>query len=186
MQTKTNSCSQARQRLITGSRMVTDAVQMGRRCQMGSAVSLILRCKDRKRWLTVSYERRILRLLGWCTGQEGVMEHRLGSRHATDVDVYLRTWGSTVSARGRIRDLSVSGAFISTLLPCRPLLHITVQIAPAGRPRRSGRLLDGQIVRLTQGGIGVEWAELQPELVAQLILIRPVDARLRANSTRWI
>jgi hypothetical protein len=114
------------------------------------------------------------------------MEHRLGSRHATDVDVFLRTWGSTVSARGRLRDLSVSGAFIATLLPCRPLLHVTVQIAPDGRPRRSGPLLEGQIVRLSEGGIGIEWAELQPELVAQLILVQHADEPRRANSPQWM
>jgi len=109
------------------------------------------------------------------------MEHRLGSRHVTDADVYLRTWGSTVSARGRMRDLSVSGAFISTLLPCRPLLHVTVQVVPEGRPRRSGPVLEGQIVRVAPEGIGIEWAELQPELVAQLVLIQHADARMRAN-----
>jgi len=110
------------------------------------------------------------------------MEHRLGARHTTDVDVYLRTWGSTVSARGRLRDLSVSGAFISTSLPCRPLLHVTVQISPDGR-RRSGAALEGQIVRLEEGGIGVEWSELQPELVAQLVLIQPAAVeKLRVSS----
>jgi len=114
------------------------------------------------------------------------MEHRLGSRHATDVGVYLRTWGSTVSAKGRLQDLSVSGAFISTLLPCRPLLHVSVQIVLNGRPRRSGPLLEGQIVRVTREGIGVEWAELQPELVTQLILVQPADEQLRANSTQWM
>jgi PilZ domain len=114
------------------------------------------------------------------------MEHRLGSRHATDVDVFLRTWGSTVSAKGRLRDLSVSGAFISTLLPCRPLLHVTVQVAPNGRPRRGGPVLEGQIVRLTEGGIGIEWAELQPELVAQLVLVQHADEQMRANSTQWM
>lgn len=114
------------------------------------------------------------------------MEHRLGSRHATDVDVYLRTWGSTVSARGRLRDLSVSGAFISTLLPCRPLLHVTVQIALQGRPRRFAPSFEGQIVRLDQGGIGIEWAELQPELVAKLILIQHADEPMRANNTQWM
>jgi hypothetical protein len=116
------------------------------------------------------------------------MEHRLGTRHATDVDVYLRTWGSTVSARGRLRDLSVSGALISTLLPCQPLLQVTVQIAAEGRPRRSrsGAWFDAQIVRLTQGGIGIEWAELQPELVAQLALIQQTDEPMRANSKQWM
>ena len=109
------------------------------------------------------------------------MEHRLGSRHATDVDVYLRTWGSTVSARGRLTDLSVSGAFVAPLLPCRPLLHVTVQIAPEGRPRRSGPSLEGQIVRLADGGIGIEWSELQPELVAQLALVQHAAEQLRAS-----
>ncbi len=113
------------------------------------------------------------------------MEHRLGSRHAADLDVYLRTWGSTVSARGRLRDLSVSGAFISTRLPCRPLLHVTVQIPLEGRPRRNAPLFEGQIVRVNHEGIGVEWAELQPELVAQL-MIQQADEPLRANSTQWM
>jgi hypothetical protein len=66
------------------------------------------------------------------------------------------------------------------------LLQVTVQIAPEGRPRRNGPLLEAQIVRLTQGGIGVEWAELQPELVAQLILIQHAEEPLRAISARWI
>jgi PilZ domain len=114
------------------------------------------------------------------------MEHRLGTRHATDVAVQLRTGGSTVYAKGRLRDLSVSGALISTLLPCQPLLHVTVQIATEGRLRRSGPWIEGQIVRLTQGGIGVEWAELQPELVAQLVLVQHADEQLRANSKQWM
>jgi hypothetical protein len=118
------------------------------------------------------------------------MEHRLGSRHATDVGVYLRTWGSTVSAKGRLTDLSVSGAFISTLVPCRPLLHVTVQIVHEGRPRRSGPCVEGQIVRLADGGIGIEWIELQPELVAQFVLTQhadeplKVDEQLRVNNTQ--
>jgi len=111
------------------------------------------------------------------------MEHRLGARHMTEVDVYLRTWGSTVSARGRLRDLSVSGAFISTSLPCRPLLHVTVQICADGRRRRNGIAVEGQIVRLAEGGIGVEWSELQPELIAQLVLIQPAAAeKMRVSS----
>jgi hypothetical protein len=41
-------------------------------------------------------------------------------------------------------------------------------------------------VRLAEGGIGIEWAELQPELVAQLVLIQQADEPLRANSTQWM
>ncbi len=125
-------------------------------------------------------------LPGWCAGQEGLMEHRLGSRHAIDLDVYLRTWGSTVSARGRLKDLSVSGAFISTQLPCRPLLQVTIQIPLEGQRRRNAPLFEAQIVRLAEGGIGIEWAELQPELVARCLLVEDADERMRANSTQWM
>ena len=64
------------------------------------------------------------------------MEHRLGTRHAVDLEVYLRTWGATVSGKGRVKDLSVSGAFVTTQLPCRALLHVAVQIVPTRHLRR--------------------------------------------------
>jgi hypothetical protein len=110
------------------------------------------------------------------------MEHRLGSRHAIELEVYLRMWGSTVSAKGRLLDLSVSGAFVATRLPCRPLLHVTVQIVPEGRTRRNGMAVEGLIVRLAEGGIGIEWDELQPELLSQLILLQHADEQLRTTS----
>jgi hypothetical protein len=114
------------------------------------------------------------------------MEHRLGSRHAVDLEVYLRTWGSTVSAKGRLADLSVSGAFVSTQLPCQPLLHITVQIVPEGRTRRTGMSIEGLIARLAEGGIGIEWDELQPELLTQLILTQHAEEHSRATSKQWM
>jgi hypothetical protein len=112
------------------------------------------------------------------------MEHRLGSRHAIDLQAYFRTWGSTVSARGRLTDLSVSGAFVATQLRCRPLLHVTVQIVPEGRTRRTGLTAEGQIVRLADGGIGIEWDELQPELVAKLVLIEHADGEQLRNTSK--
>ena len=107
------------------------------------------------------------------------MEHRLGSRHAIDFEVYLRTWGSTVSARGRLRDLSVSGAFVATQLPCRALLHIAVQIISPGQTRRNSVAAEGLIVRLAEDGIGVEWDELQPQLFSQLIRVQDAAEQLR-------
>jgi hypothetical protein len=112
------------------------------------------------------------------------MEHRLGTRQAIDLEVYLRTWGSTVSARGRLRDLSVSGAFVNTQLPCKPMLHITVQIIPAGQPRRAGVATSGLIVRMADGGIGIEWEELQPQLLTQFVAFDSLDQQLRTNTTQ--
>jgi hypothetical protein len=111
------------------------------------------------------------------------MEHRLGTRHAIDLEVYLRTWGSTVLATGRLKDLSVSGAFVSTQLPCRPLLQIAVQIVPPGQSRRSSVPVQGQIVRVDEDGIGLEWDELQPQLLTQLLRLQHSDERLQTTTT---
>jgi len=114
------------------------------------------------------------------------MEHRLGTRHPIDLDVYLRTWGSTVSARGRLRDLSVSGAYVVTRLPCQPLLHVTLHIVPAGRSRRNSIQAQGLIARVSATGIGIEWEDLQPELLNQFVLLEPPPEELRVNTTQCI
>lgn len=112
------------------------------------------------------------------------MEHRLGTRHAIDLEVYLRTWGSTVSTRGRLKDLSVSGAFVATGLPCRPWLHVTAQIVLAGQSRRNCVPVEGLIVRLAENGIGVEWDELQPKLLTQFILVQHAEEHSRTTSNQ--
>ena len=111
------------------------------------------------------------------------MEHRLGTRHAIDLEVHLRTWGSRVLATGRIRDLSVSGAFVTTQLPCRPLLQVAVQIVPPGQSRRSSIPVQGQIVRVDEGGIGLEWDDLQPQLLTQLLRLQHSDERLQTTAS---
>jgi hypothetical protein len=112
------------------------------------------------------------------------MEHRLGTRHTIDLEVYLRTWGSTVSAKGRLKDLSVSGAFVTTQLPCQALLHVALQIVPARQLRRNCAPVEGLIARVAADGIGVEWDELQPELLTQFLLVEPSDEQLRINTTQ--
>ena len=107
------------------------------------------------------------------------MEHRLGTRHAIDLEVYLRTWGSRVLASGRLKDLSVSGAFVATQLPCRPLLQVAVQIVAPGQSRRSSISVQGQIVRVGEDGIGLEWDELQPQLLTQFLQLQQGHEQLR-------
>jgi hypothetical protein len=112
------------------------------------------------------------------------MEHRLGTRHAIDLAVYLRTWGSTVSATGRLKDLSVSGAFVATQLPCRTLLQVSVLIVPDGRSRRSSPVAEGLIVRLADDGIAIEWDDLQPQLLMQLLPLRGGEELPVTNTRR--
>jgi hypothetical protein len=114
------------------------------------------------------------------------MEHRLGTRHTIDLEVFLRTWGSTISARGRLKDLSVSGAFVTTELPCQPLLHVAVQIVSRARSRRNCVPVEGLITRVAADGIGVEWDELQPELLASFILLERSDEHVRMSTTQYM
>jgi hypothetical protein len=114
------------------------------------------------------------------------MEHRLGTRHTIDLEVFLRTWGSTVSARGRLKDLSVSGAFVTTELPCQPLLHVAVQIISMAQSRRNCVPVEGLITRVAADGIGVEWDELQPELLASFILLQRSDEHVRMSTTQYM
>ncbi len=52
------------------------------------------------------------------------MEHRYGVRYPSAIDVYVRSQSGSLAARGRLLDVSISGAFVSTAVSIVPLfLH---------------------------------------------------------------
>ena len=109
------------------------------------------------------------------------MDHRCGQRVPIDVPVRLKAWPCV--ARGQLRDVSVSGAFIETdlELPLLGLVDVEVQVVDA--EIRSGRALQtlviaACIVRSDRSGIGVEWIELAPAAFAALTAAHvPPEAR---------
>jgi hypothetical protein len=94
------------------------------------------------------------------------MEHRWGNRHEVSQSVRVAMHGG-VAARGRITDVSMSGAFIEASLPVRLLSYVRVQFNAAadGRPT----MIEGQVVRKDATGFGLEWRELAPAIVAACI-----------------
>jgi hypothetical protein len=94
------------------------------------------------------------------------MEHRCGTRHEVDIEVYARSHGGVVSSAGWLRNLSASGGFLVTTLPIDPPAHISLRVVDAGG--RFPSRLEGHVVRRTAEGLGIEWAEYAPELVSQL------------------
>lgn len=84
------------------------------------------------------------------------MEHRWGKRVTTHIPVRLVASGGALGA-GRVRDLSVSGAFVETSLPLRPLswIQLEAQRAAAGRRVR----IAACVVRCTPTGVGIEWCD---------------------------
>lgn len=91
------------------------------------------------------------------------MEHRYGMRYPVDVGVYARSLHGAVSSVGHLCEISISGGFVQTTLPVRLLAYISLEILVSGRPS-----LEGQVVRRTADGIGVEWNEYAPWLVQLL------------------
>lgn len=91
------------------------------------------------------------------------MEHRYGMRYPVDVGVYARSLHGAVSSIGHLCEISISGGLVRTTLPIRPLAYISLEVLVSGRPA-----IEGQVVRRTPDGIGVEWNDYAPWLVQLL------------------
>ena len=95
------------------------------------------------------------------------MEHRWGQRWDVERAVQLRTRGG-LAARGTVCNVRISGAFVATPLPIRPLSYVQVSFVVEQNARRVHSALEGQVVRVTPRGFALEWCEFAPELVLAL------------------
>ena len=94
------------------------------------------------------------------------MEHRCGARYDVDLAVYARAHAGVVSSVGSLRNVSLTGGFLETALPAQPLSHISLRLIDADG--ELGPRLEGQVVRRTSNGLGVEWCEYATELIRAL------------------
>lgn len=109
------------------------------------------------------------------------MDHRWGCRVPIDVDVQLICRPDALGA-GRLKDVSISGAFVETRLNLPVLTR--VRIVAHLQTRASAELHDATayVVRRTRTGVAVEWCEDAPEFVRTL-LVGTVAPPLRQSST---
>ncbi|HEY6925215.1 MAG TPA: PilZ domain-containing protein [Steroidobacteraceae bacterium] len=94
------------------------------------------------------------------------MEHRWGQRKSVNTSVQLRTQGGVV-AIGRMTNVSVSGAFVQTALQAPSLAR--VQLIVSLNRSHGAALIEAQIVRKTEAGLGLEWDEFGGEKILALI-----------------
>jgi hypothetical protein len=106
------------------------------------------------------------------------MEHRWGYRHEINRLVNLET-RSGLAARGRITNVSISGAFVASPLPVRLFSHIAVHFTATQRHKRDRITVEGQVVRKDGAGFAVEWSEFAPEAIRALAN-QPMDLPLAA------
>jgi hypothetical protein len=95
------------------------------------------------------------------------MEHRCGLRVATDVEVRLFGYPASIG-RGRVRDISVSGGFIETQLSLAPPAIVRVTLPVNDCWAEQARAIQAIVVRRTHEGLGVEWIDAVPEILASL------------------
>jgi hypothetical protein len=97
------------------------------------------------------------------------MEHRYGVRYPSAIDVFVRSHSGGFAARGRLLDVSISGAFVSTSLSIAPLSSITLEVLSVVNSARRWRPIEAQVIRRTDRGLGIEWKELTPAALSQLV-----------------
>jgi len=107
------------------------------------------------------------------------MEHRWGNRREILHAVRVRT-NSGVIATGTLKNISVSGALLSTDAPLRVSGHIEVQMFARSKVARPFTAVAAHVVRVCPDGFGIEWSELSPPAVQLLTEeAQPVPATRR-------
>jgi hypothetical protein len=92
------------------------------------------------------------------------MEHRCGERLRLNRIVPVTATGNW-NVMARLRDLSVSGAFLECSKPPQRVTWLRVEL---GHRTRS-IVVVGDVIRRTEEGFGVEWQEFAPFAVKQVL-----------------
>src|SRR3984957_16365707 len=91
------------------------------------------------------------------------MEHRWGQREATDVAVYFVA-NSGTAGTGRVLDVSLTGAYLETLVPLRLLSVIYLKLDATALTPGITQCFAATVVRSDGRGVGLEWYESAPEM----------------------
>jgi hypothetical protein len=78
-----------------------------------------------------------------------------------------------LAARGRISNVSISGAFVVSPLPVSLFAYVEVQFKAMVQGKRATMTVEGQVVRKEGAGFGIEWCEFAPEAVRALVIVPP-------------
>jgi hypothetical protein len=109
------------------------------------------------------------------------MEHRWG--HRVDLQIpMLAELGAHSPVRAHTVNVSLSGAFLRTAIVAVRPVPCFVEFELAGiQPNERHRIL-AHVVRQTQDGVGIEWAEFAPRVVRLLFDWSTSHARSRSGS----
>ena len=86
------------------------------------------------------------------------MDHRWGRRLPTDVAVQLIA-RSGARGTGRVINVSLTGAYLETQMPLRPLSLVYLESADKNLAAGTVERIAASVVRHDARGVGVEWCE---------------------------
>lgn len=94
-------------------------------------------------------------------------EHRWGARIRVSVPVRVASPTET-AIDGRMRNLSLSGALVTTNLaaPLNSRIAVTLTLPPASQ---SDAVIEAHVIRRDNGDVGLEWCQFAPAAVKDLL-----------------
>jgi hypothetical protein len=92
------------------------------------------------------------------------MEHRSVRRYEVEIPVYARACPGVVCSVGCLLNVSATGGFVLTTLPVQLHSCVSLQLMDGALCRT----LEGQVVRRSFAGLGIEWREPAAELIRTL------------------
>ncbi len=98
------------------------------------------------------------------------MEHRWGCRISTDFAVRLVALPATIGT-GRMLNVSQTGAFVQTSVACPVLSVVYVELVASPATAFGLSRIAACLVRRSAGGVGLEWCDLAPDAVDQLLTV---------------
>ena len=110
------------------------------------------------------------------------MEHRWGERIEVDIAVQVSV-PPLIFGSGRVRNISISGAWIAGRFDLPPLARAFVVFDLAIAGQREQLPIACYVARVRPDGIGVEWRELAPQIVSDLMLFAAAPLMAQSVAT---
>ena len=95
------------------------------------------------------------------------LEHRWGERVRVNIPVRVSA-ADLARAEGRLKNLSLSGAFMKSDCELRlhALIEVRIELPP---PVSRAAVIEAHVSRKHNEGVGIEWCEFAPNIVKELL-----------------
>jgi PilZ domain len=96
------------------------------------------------------------------------LEHRWGERHEVNFPIRLDAGTALKGAKGRVRNLSLSGAFVTS--DCDWRLNTLIEVGiKLPSPSSRTTIVRAIVSRKLKDGVGIEWYEFAPKVIKDLL-----------------